>query len=394
MTRRGRGEGTLSKRKDGRHQARVELPRDPVTGVRRRKTVYGHTRQAVVDELADLRGKQRGNELVATTTSPVGAFVHQWYARAVITTDGTPEAWSIGTKEAYSAAIANLIVPGLGKVKVGALTPAIVDAWVMGLVGVKGQRARAKRARAVLLQAMQHAVALRLIGFNPVAVLPGPSGKTTKPITILQVEQAQALLTVCEEALANGHPLAAAIIMALSLPLRHGEVAGMPWRHLDLDTRAMEVSQQLQVHKKQHGGVQIVDVKTAAAHRTLEMPTLLVDALRVHRRHQQAHRLRVGGKWKNPDGLVFTSPWGHAVPTLRFAFDALQARCDHRRVNFHVLKHTAISLLIAQGIELQDITKLAGHSRHQFTVDTYGHLVKRQTSRGAAAMDDILRGRG
>lgn len=46
-----------------------------------------------------------------------------------------------------------------------------------------------------------------------------------------------------------------------------------------------------------------------------------------------------------------------------------------RRVTFHILRHTFVSLLIQQGASLAYVKEQLGHSSIQVTVDTYGHLI-------------------
>ncbi len=55
-------------------------------------------------------------------------------------------------------------------------------------------------------------------------------------------------------------------------------------------------------------------------------------------------------------------------------------KIDRRR--FHDLRHTAASLLLAQGATLHDVKEILGHSQISLTSDLYGHAytaVLRQT---------------
>jgi integrase len=44
------------------------------------------------------------------------------------------------------------------------------------------------------------------------------------------------------------------------------------------------------------------------------------------------------------------------------------------RVRFHDLRHSAASLLIAEGVELVEVSMLLGHSELRVTADLYFHL--------------------
>ena len=41
--------------------------------------------------------------------------------------------------------------------------------------------------------------------------------------------------------------------------------------------------------------------------------------------------------------------------------------------NFHVLRHTHATQLLANGVPLVEVTRRLGHSKVSFTLDKYGH---------------------
>lgn len=67
--------------------------------------------------------------------------------------------------------------------------------------------------------------------------------------------------------------------------------------------------------------------------------------------------------------------------------------CDEaglRRIRFHDLRHSAASILIAQGIHPKAIQELLRNSSIQLTMDTYGHLFEQVQQETADKMDEIL----
>jgi integrase len=60
------------------------------------------------------------------------------------------------------------------------------------------------------------------------------------------------------------------------------------------------------------------------------------------------------------------------------------------RVRFHDLRHSAASLLIAEGVELVEVSMLLGHSELRTTADLYTHLVKQTAAKAARRMDVVL----
>ena len=62
------------------------------------------------------------------------------------------------------------------------------------------------------------------------------------------------------------------------------------------------------------------------------------------------------------------------------------------RVRFHDLRHSAASLLIAEGVELVEVSMLLGHSELRVTADLSARLVNQTAAKAAEKMDALLRG--
>jgi integrase len=62
-----------------------------------------------------------------------------------------------------------------------------------------------------------------------------------------------------------------------------------------------------------------------------------------------------------------------------------------RRIGLHTLRHTYVSLLIAQGENIKYISRQVGHANIQMTLDTYGHLFKETSQAAMNRLDQRLR---
>lgn len=60
------------------------------------------------------------------------------------------------------------------------------------------------------------------------------------------------------------------------------------------------------------------------------------------------------------------------------------------RVRFHDLRHSAASLLIAEGVELVEVSMLLGYSELRVTADLFSHLQKQTAARAARHMDAVF----
>jgi integrase len=102
----------------------------------------------------------------------------------------------------------------------------------------------------------------------------------------------------------KGHRLEALFITALTLGLRRGEL--LHWSDIDLDVATLRVNHGLQ---RFEGKLHLVEPKTEKSRRTLPLPSMLVTALRAHRKRQLEERLALGSDWQET-GFVFVSTIG------------------------------------------------------------------------------------
>ncbi len=60
------------------------------------------------------------------------------------------------------------------------------------------------------------------------------------------------------------------------------------------------------------------------------------------------------------------------------------------KIRFHDLRHSAATLLLAQGTSSRYITELLGHSQVSFTMQTYAHVLPEVQKQTASKMDEVL----
>ena len=59
-------------------------------------------------------------------------------------------------------------------------------------------------------------------------------------------------------------------------------------------------------------------------------------------------------------------------------------------IRFHDLRHTAATLLLAQGVDPRTIMEILGHSQITLTLNTYAHVLPALQADAAAKLDAIL----
>jgi AcrR family transcriptional regulator len=234
--RRGRGEGSVTLLPDGRWQARVSWT-EP-SGRRRRKAVYGRTRQEAQQKLRQLlAARDQGRPLPSDDRLTLGAFLTRWLedvaARKVRPT----------TLRRYSLDVAR-ITAALGRVRLSRLSSADVQRFVNNLSDQGLAPATVRHCRATLRAALNQAVAWGLIPDNPAGGKKVATPAVPKaPVPAMTPELAEAILAAVQGTAVEGP-----VTVALLTGLRLGECLGLTWMDVVLDASppTLTVRHQLQ----------------------------------------------------------------------------------------------------------------------------------------------------
>src|SRR5262249_51532030 len=125
-----------------------------------------------------------------------------------------------------------------------------------------------------------------------------------------------------------------------------------------------------------------------------------VESLLRHKRDQDLFRKWAGSRWQET-GYVFTTRIGtpqdprdllreYYSITRPKAKDGTPIKLPFPAIRFHDLRHSAATLLLAQGVSPRYITELLGHSQVSFTMQTYAHVLPEVQKQVAAKMDEIF----
>lgn len=109
------------------------------------------------------------------------------------------------------------------------------------------------------------------------------------------------------------------------------------------------------------------------------------------KKEQRQKQLLLGNKWGDSK-RVFTTENGFDMhpDTPTQIFRKVIEKYNLKKIKFHALRHTSVSLMISKGIQTQIISKKAGHSSIQVTHDIYSHFFDNEFKEIANTMNDIL----
>jgi len=117
-----------------------------------------------------------------------------------------------------------------------------------------------------------------------------------KDVAVLHEQELATLLDHLRD-----HWLYMPLLTALSTGLRRGEIIALRWHDLDLAKGKLQVARSVE---ELNGKFQFKEPKTERSRRTIDVPTLLVEALKLHKKDQSEMRLRLGLR-KNDEDLDF-----------------------------------------------------------------------------------------
>lgn len=400
MARGSKGEVTIKENKArGRWETRITVGADPVTGTQRRQLITGRTKAEVKAKLKAADRAMDEGRSPAVDKRTVRQFLERWLD------EDLPRTVSPMTLANYRNVVKLYIVPAIGAKRVATLTPGDVSKMLQDMADA-GKSANTQRlARSVLRRALRLAEQEGTVFRNVAAIADGvrvgaPEGRT------LTVAQAKQLL----DAVADDR-MEAAYVVALTLGLRRGELLGLAWDDVDLEGDRPTITITKGLKRIPGAGLELSETKTRGSRRRIHLPAPAVAALRRHRKRIAEERLALGSAWPAKvlgADLVFRSPIGTACDPDNFRQDVyrLTQRTftpeDERpkkrgdkwpteyRWSPHELRHSAASLLIAQGVDLKIVSEVLGHSSIRITADVYGHLLDDAGLVAADAMTELL----
>ena len=177
---------------------------------------------------------------------------------------------------------------------------------------------------------------------NPIRQIRMP--KPGKPRTRrLEAGEEEALLTAC--AASGAHYLHSFVVLAIETGMRFGELAGVLWKHVDLDKRT----------------IFLPDTKNGSP-RTVPLSTRAIAALRILPR--------------SISGRLFNAKPGSIRSAFLIAVQKAKACSPEgmlQNLRFHDLRHEAVTRLFEKGLNTFEVGSISGHKTLSM-LQRYTHL--------------------
>jgi len=356
--RRGRGEGSIYRRKDGRWVGQYDLCTD--LG-KKTKYIYGKDRKEVATKLTKAMADRDAGMVFDAGSLKVGDYLDGWL-------DSIRDTLRRRTWIRHEEVVRLHLKPSLGNTKLDRLSAP----QIQSLYRSKLDRGLSPRTvqiiHTTLYKALKQAVRWSLVPRNVADSVDHPKAPK-REIKPLDEEQVKRLLKAAE-----GDKFEALYVLAITTGMRSGELLGLQWKDLDLPAGIVRV-------RRTVFNGRIEAPKTVKGNRSIK---LTETSIRVLRKHEKT------SEW------VFCTNAGTSISVHNLhnrSWKPLLVRADlPHNTRFHDLRHTCATLLLTKGVHPKIVQEMLGHASITITLDTYSHVLPNMQEKAVEAMDDILEG--
>lgn len=379
------GTGTIRKKtitKNGKEysywEARFTSGYDPGTGKQIQRSITGKTQKEVARKLKEATAAIDAGTYSAPSKMTIAQWMDIWTAEYL---GGVKPR----TVDNYKGVVRSRIKPGLGAVKLDALTPHTVQSYYNNLSKEGLAPKTVKNIHGILHKALQQAVANGYIKTNPAdsCILPRAVRKELKP---MDEDMISAFLRAI-----RGHQFEDLFTVTLFTGMREGEALGLLWDCVDLTTGTITVDKQLQLIRGSGGQYQMVPTKNSKG-RTISIAPYVASVLRRVKHRQLENRLRYGECWADT-GFVFTDDTGNhlSASSVYKSFKRVMEDIGSPETRFHDLRHSYAVASIRSGDDIKTVQENLGHATAAFTLDVYGHVTAKMKQESAARMEQFIK---
>ena len=343
--------------------------------------------QADLDVLLNLRAQGQGPAPVGAKGTTFAEAIEAWFDDDCPNVAPTRKSRHARPKSPNTIAnarqlLGTSVLPVIGNLRVDQTTTQRLEELFQSMASRDYATSTIDRNWNYLNQALQHAQRDRRIKTNPAADVLLPAIRPSKERKSFSIEQAKTLLTVAIPA--DARP--AMWLTGLMCGLRPGEIAGLRWPYVDLESEepSIEIAERaLEVDDKYVGQA---TPKTTRSKRTIGLHPLLIAALERHQEEQYLLGLY------DPEGFVFCTRNGTpmTMSNMRRAFRTLCQRAGlGDDWTTYELRHSFVSLVSDQLDDLVKVADLAGHVDTR-TTEGYRHSVRQSLPHAIGAWDSLL----
>ena len=362
-----------------------------------RKTVHGTKKEAEV-ELAKFVTEVQSGLVIDGKALRFSEFVEIWKR------DYGSKELAPSTYKRYCRMLETRLLPYFGRFYINKIKPTDImkfydllekDTQLVRKQGNNGAKTKKPLSGKTilehhrLLRAMLHkAVYWQLIVTNPAERVQPPKARKPKRKSY-DDEQTKILLENLEQLSIEDTKYKVAIILTVFTGVRLGELMGLEWQDIDLKNGIICINRSSQYLADL--GVFTKVPKTESSIREIAIPEFIVSLLEEYKLWYDDQKSFYGELWTNSDRLFVQVDGKPMHPsTISKWFVKFVAQIGLPVINFHGLRHTNASLLVAQNVDIAVISARLGHAQISTTLDFYVHPLLSHNRKAGYALENLL----
>jgi integrase len=371
------GEGSITKRKDGRYQVSV-----PGIDGKRRYDYADTPKDAEKLRRQMLLEVEQGK--LPASKQPFQVHVREWL-----------EMKRKGGRGYKPNSYINFVIrmdahfiPELGHIPLNKLSASHIQKLVTKFLDDGLHPNTIREYCGTLSACLDAAVRQGKIAVNPCHRVELP--RAVKPKNGFLTQEEALTLDACKK-----HKLFCVLVpLALATEARVSELLALTWDDIDLERGTLSITKT--ITKEMHideGGKRIYSIqttlpKTESGERDILLPDFAVKALRSHKT-SQTKKMLASGK-RNPLNLVFPGAKGAYWPSsVSHMFKRFAGKLGFD-IAFHDLRHTGATLLLESGVAANVVQQRLGHANIRVTLGIYGHVTRKMKDQSALTLETLF----
>lgn len=386
QTRREKGTGGISQRKDGLFQGRFDAGVRP-DGKRDVKYVYAKTEAECKRKLNALIKEIHKTEYVHVQKTSIADYMTLWLT-TVKAIELKPKSY-----DRLEQTVNLHVNPYIGQFQLQSITSDDVQDMINKLTAAGKSYSSIKKAYEAVSAAFKWGLYSDppKVKKNPAANIKLPNKKlfTQKQIPFYTSEEALKLTSKALQICANGkqrYPLGAFVPLLINTGLRASEVIALKWKpDIDLENRTLTVH---------NNAVFIKDREKGKGYKLIEQDTVKTSAGQdrtIPLNDEAYNALVILQKLTGEKTWVLTTRKNTQMKPRQldqmFRRIAVASGLPEEKIyGVHALRHTFATLLLKNKVDIKTVSELLGHSDVSITYNTYIHVIKEQK---AEAVGDL-----
>jgi integrase len=328
------------------------------------------------DELVKFKMEVEAGAYIAPEKMKIESFIDDWHRKFAL------KYLSEKTRYEQMRLIKNHVLPHIGHLRLDQVKPIHIinyldklaneDSRIDGRPGCLSD-ATIYQVDKVLRSIFNRAKEWHVLKESPMETIKRPKVKR-KEMNYLDQEEAARLIVALQEFKPTWRLY---FLTAMIGGLRRGEIIALEWTDLDFENDLIHVKKSIPMFEDKQPVIK--DTKTGTT-RFVSMPSWYMEEMRKFQEEWQKERESVDDLWEDEERqFIFHNGVGRPLYPSAATGKWIQFRDKYGfdNIRLHDLRHTMVTLLIEEGVNIKAIQERAGHSSSKVTTDVYGHITKR-----------------